>query len=189
MARRKKADLLATMSVAELKQLAATKEELEKLEAQKARLSKNLAQVEKAIARLMGGVSVRPAARKKVARKKAGRKKVAKKAPGKRMAKATTRKKAVRVGKKATAKKTLRAAKRRVAKKAAAAKAPKQTLESVVVGLLKAAKGSMAFQDILGTIQKKKLVKSKSANFSNVLRRTISTSKKIKRTGRGMYNA
>jgi len=39
----------------------------------------------------------------------------------------------------------------------------------------------------MATIQKKKLIKTKSANFANVLRRTISTSEKIKRVGRGVY--
>ncbi len=61
------------------------------------------------------------------------------------------------------------------------------TIESVVVDLIKANGGKMAFQDILATIQKKKLVKSKAKSFDNVLRRTISTSGKIKRAGRGVY--
>ncbi|MBK9304479.1 MAG: hypothetical protein IPM94_11465 [bacterium] len=59
----------------------------------------------------------------------------------------------------------------------------------MVVALLKANKKPMAFPEIMATIQKKKLVKTKSANFANVLRRTISTSSKIKRVGRGVYRA
>jgi hypothetical protein len=47
----------------------------------------------------------------------------------------------------------------------------------------------MAFPEIMATIQKKKLIKTKSANFANVLRRTISTSAKIKRVARGTYRA
>ena len=42
-------------------------------------------------------------------------------------------------------------------------------------------------QDILTTVTKKKLIKSKSADFANVLRRTVSISKKIKRVSRGVY--
>jgi hypothetical protein len=50
-------------------------------------------------------------------------------------------------------------------------------------------KKPMAFPEIMATIQKKKLIKTKSANFANVLRRTISTSEKIKRVSRGTYRA
>jgi len=45
----------------------------------------------------------------------------------------------------------------------------------------------MAFKDILATIEKKKLVRTRSKNFANVLRRTLSTSKAVKRVGRGVY--
>ncbi|MDO8943221.1 MAG: hypothetical protein Q7U75_08540 [Desulfobacterales bacterium] len=71
----------------------------------------------------------------------------------------------------------------------AATKAPRQTVESVVIALLKANKKPMAFPEIMATIQKRKLIKTKSANFANVLRRTISTSEKIKRVSRGTYRA
>ena len=64
---------------------------------------------------------------------------------------------------------------------------PKQTLERVLEGLLGGKKNGMAFQEILSTIQRKKLYKTKSKNFENVLRRTISTSKLIKRLDRGVY--
>jgi len=162
---RTKASLLTSMSAAELRKLANTKEQLEKLEGQKARLTKDLAKVEKAIAKVLGGLTG-----KKTTRKKAGRKKAVKAAP---------KKKAVQVRKKRTAKKV-------AAKKA---KAPRVTVESAVVALLKGHKKPMAFQDILETIQKKKLIKSKSKDFANVLRRTLSTSKKVKRVSRGVYRA
>lgn len=55
----------------------------------------------------------------------------------------------------------------------------------MVVGLMKAHGKPMKFLDILETVQKKKLVKTKSKNFANVLRRTVSTSKKIKNVSRG----
>ncbi|MBK6898284.1 MAG: hypothetical protein IPH09_03140 [bacterium] len=100
----------------------------------------------------------------------------------------------VRVGKKVAAAKAKpgRKPKVRVAGKRgrpAAPKAPRQTVESVVVALLKANKKPMAFPEIMATIQKRKLIKTKSSNFANVLRRTISTSSKIKRVGRGVYKA
>ena len=171
---RKRNDLLSGLSAAELRKLAKTKEQLEKLEGTKAKLSGDLAQVDKAIAKLLNSLTG-----KKKTRKKAGRKKVGKK----RAAKAAPKKKTTRVAKKKTAKK-------RVAKKAISkAKAPRVTVESVVVGLLKGKKNPMAFQDILSTIEKKKLVKTKSDNFANVLRRTLSTSKKVKRVARGQYKA
>ncbi len=63
------------------------------------------------------------------------------------------------------------------------------TIESVVIDVIKANGGKMAFQEVLATIQKKKLIKTKANDFANVLRRTISTSGKIKRAGRGVYRA
>ncbi|MBA4377133.1 MAG: hypothetical protein C0395_00445, partial [Gemmatimonas sp.] len=90
-------------------------------------------------------------------------------------------------------------AKRTVAKKAAARKpvvkgkvakrkaAGKATLESVVAGLIRANGGKMSVQDILAAIDKGKLVKSKSGNFANVLRRTLSTSAILVSAGRGLY--
>lgn len=48
-------------------------------------------------------------------------------------------------------------------------------------------KRQMAFPDLLAKIQKDKLVATKSKNFANVLRRTLSTSKGVKRVGRGIY--
>ena len=167
---RTKASILAGMSAADLRKLADSKERLEKLEGKRAGFAKELVQVEKEIAKLLGSLTG-----KKPTRKKAGRKKVAKK----RVAKATPKKKAVQVRKKRTAKKV-------AAKKT---KAPRVTVESVVVTLLKGQKKPMAFQDILAAIQKKKLIKSKSKDFANVLRRTVSSSKMIKRVSRGVYRA
>jgi len=167
------------MSAADLRKLANTKDQLEKLEGQKTTLSKDLVKVEKAIAKLLGSLTG-----KKKTRKKTAKKRVAKKAGRKKTVKAAPKKKAVQVRKK-------RAAKKAVAKKAAPkkTKASRVTVESVVVALLKGRKKPMAFQDILSTIQKKKLVTSKSKDFANVLRRTLSTSKKVKRVARGMYRA
>lgn len=167
------------MSAAELRKMAKTKERLEKLEGQKATIANDLAQVDKQIAKLLASLTGRRPTRKKAGRKKTAKKRVVKAAAKKKV---QVRKKA---GKKAVAKK---AAKKRVAKNAAP-KVPRVTVESVVVDLLKGSKKPMAFQDILATIQKKKLIKSKSKDFSNVLRRTLSTSKKVKRVARGTYKA
>jgi len=45
---------------------------------------------------------------------------------------------------------------------------------------------SMKFQDIRDTVQKDTLVKTQSKNIANVLRRNVSTSKKIKNMSRGV---
>jgi hypothetical protein len=77
-------------------------------------------------------------------------------------------------------------------KKAAAAKAtakPATTVETVVVDLLKANGAPMAVPEILATIKKQKLVKTKAVNFAGVVRQTIYKSSKIKRVGRGVYRA
>ncbi len=127
-------------------------------------------------------------AKKKVAKKKTAKKKTAKKATRK---KTTTRKKVTKkkvAKKKATKKKV--AKKKTVAKKAAGRKTAAgrgPTVESVVIGLLKKAGKPVSFQDLLKTITEGKLVKSRSADFSNVLRRTLSTSEKVVRAGRGVY--
>jgi hypothetical protein len=63
------------------------------------------------------------------------------------------------------------------------------SVEAVVIDLLKANGAPMAFQDVLATIKKKKLVKTKAANFDAVLRQGMSKSSKIKRVGRGVYRA
>jgi hypothetical protein len=90
----------------------------------------------------------------------------------------------------AAAPKRTRRTKGKAARRAGARKAPahpKQTLQDVVVSVIRQNGGKMAFQDILATIQKGKLYRSKSRNFANVLRRTVSISPKVKRAGRGMY--
>ncbi len=58
----------------------------------------------------------------------------------------------------------------------------------MIANLIRKKGKPLAFQDMLATIRKKKLVTTKSKNFANVLRRTLSTSKRIKRVGRGVYD-
>jgi hypothetical protein len=182
-------------TAASRKQLAKTQTQFKKLESRLAVLDKEYAAVQAATGHLVAGLLKGAAAKAKATAPKATRtpkvqvaKKVAatKGKPG--------RKPGVRVGKKAAAAKAKPGRKPKVhvaAKRGrpAAPKAPRLTVESVVVALLKANKKPMAFPEIMDTIQKKKLIKTKSANFANVLRRTISTSEKIKRVARGTYRA
>ena len=75
---------------------------------------------------------------------------------------------------------------------AAARRAPagkRVSLEDVILAVLKKAGGRMSFKDLHRTIVKGKLYKSKATKFDNVLRRTLSTSKKVKRVERGVYAA
>jgi len=178
--------LLSQLSRKDLERLLAAKAEVESLEARRDDLQKELAEIEKKLDKLTDaaiGNGRRKAKKtaKKAARKKAAKKKAAKKKTTKKKA---TRKKAIKkkvTRKKATKKKVTR---KKVAKKAAGKARPK--LEDVVVALLEK-KGTMSFQDILATITKRKLFATKSKQFDNVLRRTLSTSKRVKRVSRGVY--
>ena len=171
----------ADFTVSELKAMLAAKTRIDDLESQRAALQKDLARVEKELAVLLRGAAPGTTSN----RKKAGGKKAAKKAP-KRLAAKAAAKAATAAPKRGRPKKAAGA--KRTAKKTTRAK-PAPTIESVVIDVIKANGGKMAFQDILATIQKKKLVKTKAKDFANVLRRTISTSGKIKRAGRGVYRA
>jgi len=173
------------------RKLTATKSQFAALESRLAALDKEYAAVQVATGQLVAALLKGAEAKSKT------------------KASTTTRTKKVQVGKKVTAAKGKpgrkpgtravkkataanakpgRKPKAQVAKKPkATTKAPRQTVESVVVALLKANKKPMAFPEIMATIQKRKLIKTKSANFENVLRRTISTSSKIKRVARGVY--
>ena len=155
------------------KQQTKTQAQFKKIEARLAVLDKEYAAVQAATEQLVAALLKGAAARTKTPAPK------------------TTRSPKVQVARKTKAAKARpgRKPKVQVAKSKAALKAPRQTVESVVVALLKANKKPMAFPEIMATIQKKKLIKTKSANFANVLRRTISTSSKIKRVGRGVYRA
>jgi len=157
----------ANFTVAELKAMLEAKTRIDELEAQRDELVKNLNAVEKELASLLAGV-------KSSRGKTGGRKRTV----------------ARRVAKTAAAKRGAKKAGRKVAAKASKKTAPakgRATIESVVVDLLKKAGEPVVFQDLLATIKKQKLVKTKSANFANVLRRTLSTSKAVRRAGRGVY--
>jgi phenylalanyl-tRNA synthetase alpha subunit len=213
---RSKTSILNDLSTADLKRLLAARERIDVLERERAKLAADLARVEKELAQLManaadggrpkrkaraagakkagrGRTAVRRKAKTATVKKAAAKKKTAsKKAATKKAAtkKAATKKAATRktTAKKTTAKKTT--AKKTSAKKTAARKTaakPRKTLEDVVVQVLKKNGGTMPFQDLKGAIVKGRLFTSRSTNFDNVLRRTLSTSKAVKRAGRGIY--
>lgn len=170
---RSRSSYLNELSTADLKQLLAARERIDILEKDKTRLLKELAQVDGELKRLIAGVE-KPAAGKKTARKatrKTAKKVVAKKAAGK-------------TGKKTPVKKVAK----KIAKKTTRNVATKPRLEDIVVGIIKGKGKPVSYQDILASIKDGKLFKSKSSNFDNVLRRTLSTSKKVKRAGRGIYD-
>ena len=167
---RKKSSLLKDLSTAELKQLLAARERIDVLEVEKSRLVRALAKVEKELGKLMSGtagadVGVGKRVRKKPTARKAGAREV--------------------VGKKGTGK-------NRVKKKSPhtrqAVGAGKMKLEDVIVAVIRKKRGPVAFQDLKARIVMGKLFKTKSGNFDNVLRRTLSTSKAVKRVARGVYD-
>ena len=199
-----RAKLLNELSTSDLQDLLAARERIDVLEKEQTRLVKELSVVEKELDKLLAGVGAKPrkkTARKKVAKKKVTKKKVAKKKVAKRAtakkavkktAKKTTGKKVVRkkVGrKKAATKKTVRKATRKTTrKKVAGGKGTGVKLEDVVAALIKKAGGPVPYKDLYTAIVKGKLYATRSSNFDNVLRRTLSTSKMIKRAGRGVYD-
>jgi len=65
------------MSAADLRKLADTREQLEKLDGRKAALAKDLAQVDKEIAKLLASLTGKKKTRKKAGSKKAAKKRVA----------------------------------------------------------------------------------------------------------------
>ena len=187
--------LLAQLSRADLQNLLAAKVEIEELQERRAVLQKELGTIENALLRLLGKAA---GAR--------GRGKKRKQVPAKSAKSATSAKSA----KSAKPAKKKKAAKRKLAKPAPkrAAKRPagtarkgkpsvtasgraaggRITLEDVVVSVLKRHGEPLPFKVLLQTIVGGRLFKTRSANFENVLRRTLSTSKRVKRVGRGVYD-
>jgi len=168
---RRKSSLLNDLSTADLKRLLAARERIDVLEDERAKLVKGLAKVEKELGKLMSSATrAGSGSVKKVRRKKAVKKAVRK----------TVKKSSV---KKAGGKKVTR--KKAASKKTAGGK---MKLEDVIVSVIKKNRSAIAYQELKARIIKGKLFKTKSGNFDNVLRRTLSTSKKVKRVGRGIYN-
>ena len=202
-----RAKLLNELSTSDLQDLLAARERIDVLEKEQTRLVEELSVVEKELNTLLAGVGAKPrkttrkktarkkVAKKKVAKKKVAKKKVAKRAVGKKAVKKVVKKaagkKVVRkkAAKKKTAKKTVRKAPRKTTrKKVAGGKGTGVRLEDVVADLIRKAGGPVPYKDLYAAIVKGKLYATRSSNFDNVLRRTLSTSKMIKRAGRGIYD-
>jgi len=164
---RRKSTLLNDLSTADLKQLLAARERLDVLEVERARLVKELAKVEKELGRLMSGTAGAGAG-------------AGKKVPRKNVKKAVKK-----TGKKAVRKKV---AKAKVSQAKQAAGSGKMKLEDVIVAVIRKNRKPVAFQDLKALIVKGKLFKTRSRNFDNVLRRTLSTSSAVQRVGRGIYD-
>jgi len=126
--------------------------------------------------------TVSPGKKTSVAKKKIARKKVSKKTTAK---KKVTKKKASK--KKVAIKKVTKKTTKKTSRRAPAKTSGRVKLEDVVVKVIKANGGPMGYKELISVIVKKKLFVSKSSNFDNVLRRTLSTSKLVKRAGRGIY--
>jgi hypothetical protein len=212
---RSKSSYLNELSTADLKQLLEARQRIDVLEKERARLQSELTAVEDELKRLVAGVE-KPArsgagkkaakktvrrkvtkkkvtkkkvTKKKVTKKKVTKKKVAKKkAASKKVATGKAPAKKVVTRKKATGKKTAMkaAGKKATSTRRAGGNQPK--LEDIVVEIIRKAGKPVSYTDIMAAITAGKLFTSKSKNFDNVLRRTLSTSKKVKRAGRGIYD-
>ncbi len=195
---RNKSTYLNELSTTDLRKLLAARERIDVLEKEKASLQKKLDGIEAELEQLVSGVDKRrvgrPRAAKKVTKKAA--KKTAKKVGRPRKAAVKTAGKTV---KKTAARKVGRPRKvaEKVAKKVtkkAVKKAPvrggskgKVSLVDVVVGVLQQAGRPMPFKEIFEVIHAGKLYKTKSKSFDNLLRKTLSSSDRFTRAGRGVY--
>ena len=167
---RRKRIAISDLTIADLKRLLALKKATAGLEQRKAKLEARLASVDAQLARLIAGEP--PAKRGRRPGRKPGRK------PGRHPGRPVGKKVGRRVAKRAKA-----PARRKVARR----RGGTPGIQDVVVNLIRENGKPMAFQAMLSAIQKRKLVKTRSKNFANVLRRTLSTSRAVKRVGRGTY--
>jgi hypothetical protein len=198
---RSKSSYLNELSTADLKQLLEARQRIDVLEKEKARLVKELGAVDGELSRLVAGVekpsstgtakkaAAPKTAKKKTTKKKTAKKKIARKKVAKKKAPATKKVTGKKVSKKVAARKTTRKVTKKTTKKTVGKAAAQPRLEDIVLDIIKKNGGPVAYQDIMASITKGKLFASRSKNFDNVLRRTLSTSKKVKRAGRGLYDA
>jgi len=188
---------LTSLTAAEMKKLLVARERIDVLLTEKEKLTRALDKIEGELSKLMDGAAgksgkVRTPARKKPGRKKkvAGKKVTVKKATKKKRSKKKVVTKKVTTRKKVTKKTATRKQAKTTVKKASVGKKAtgRVKLEDVVVKVIRAHGKPMTYKELIGVIVKKKLFTSKSSNFDNVLRRTLSTSKLVKRVGRGIYS-
>ncbi len=202
---RSKSSYLNELSTADLKQLLEARQRIDVLEKERARLQSELTAVEDELKRLVAGVEKparsgagkkaakktvrRKVTKKKITKKKVAKKKVAKKkAASKKVVAGKAPAKKVVTRKKATGKKTAKKAGGKTATSTRRAAGNQPKLEDIVVEIIRKAGKPVSYTDIMAAITAGKLFTSKSKNFDNVLRRTLSTSKKVKRAGRGIYD-
>lgn len=194
----KKIPALIQLSTSELKRMLAARERIDVLEAEKARLLKGLAAIDRELSQLLAGAAPAAAGEPRKTRRKRTAKKpraTVRKAAG-ATAKKTVRKQAKKIGKKKVAKKRAKNAAKKVAgktvkktarKPVAGTAAGRVRLEDVILAVLRKSGKPVAFKKLYATIVDGKLFATKSANFDNVLRRTLSTSDAVERVGRGLY--
>ncbi len=185
--------VLSELSRDELERLLAAKDEIERLEARRHELKEELASVEQTLDRLVHeatgtgrgsgrtaaarqgtGKATRKGAKKAAKTRKTARKTSARKSAGKAAGDGKT-----------AAKKTPRRGSRPSGKRGSAGDGG--TLEDVIVKVLQEHGEPMSFKALLESIVMNKLFVSRSKNFDNVLRRTLSTSDRVKRVSRGVY--
>ncbi len=176
---------LINLTAAEMKKLLIARERIDVLVAEKEKLTRDLNKIETELTRLLDSAGQSspsgPKKNKTGLKKKSARKKITKKK--------TTKKKVAPKATKKTVKKTK--SKKGLSLKTRANEIKntgRPKLEDVVAKVIKANGGPMSYKELISLIVKKKLFVSKSSNFDNVLRRTLSTSKLIKRVGRGVYS-
>ena len=172
--------LASDLSLADIRRLLAAKEKMVAFEEKKSKLESELAEVNVALGRLTAG-AMPGAARGARAVRKVARKKVRK--PGPRPARTAAGQGGAGKKARAGAKRTAKTPRKGARGKGGAG----GTLQDVVAALIRENGKPMAFQAILGGITSRKLVRTRSGNFANVLRRTLSTSKRIKRVARATY--
>ena len=199
---RNKSSYLEELSTSDLKKLLAARERIDVLEQEKADLLKKLAGIEIELEKLVTGLDKRSVGRPRTVGK-VGAGKVVKKA-AKKVAKKAARKTTTKVGKKVAKKAVKKVAKKSTGKvgrprgttKKLAKKSVKKTtrvgrgkvsLVDVVVGVLEQAGRPLPFKEILETIKSGKLYRTKSKSFDNLLRKTLSSSERFARAGRGIY--
>jgi hypothetical protein len=190
--------MLQSLSRVQIERLLKTKERIETLQSRREELRKELAQVDADLSGLLEGAgdvaktvrSGRKSAKKAAAKKATAKKATAKKAAAKKVARGKTSKKRAAKASGGVAAKPAKNGRRKAAAAAPAktrGAGKKATLEDVVYGLIEKRGAPVPFQVLLSTIMGKKLFTTRSNNFDNVLRRTLSTSTRIKRVGRGIY--
>jgi hypothetical protein len=162
--------LARSLSVEEIKSLLVMKEQLIEAEARRATIEQELRKIDGEIVKLVKKLGASSPRRATSSRKP------------------TTRRRRTRAAA-STKRRTTRGKARAGAQSARGRGRGGKSLEQVIIDLIHSKGGKMLFPDIKSTIVRRKLFATRSKNFDNVLRRTISSSRKIKRVARATYTA